>query len=160
MCLLPDNAYDPDVNAKQFWIDKTVIKNENCLTFMDNGNGMDYETMHKMLRYLHHHIIDSAVIDMFTTEFYFSPPALASLTKWPRVARHPLACMATVSSLDRCVLAKTLLSSPSPRVFAALGCFHRRTCRRFRPSKFLYLLSVLKKVDLINISFTHSETAQ
>lgn len=49
-CLFPDNAYDPDVNAKQFWIDKTVIKTKDCLTFMDNGNGMDYDMMHKMLR--------------------------------------------------------------------------------------------------------------
>lgn len=51
MCLLIDNAYDPDVNAKQFWIDKTVVHGQDCLSFMDNGNGMDYETMHKMLRY-------------------------------------------------------------------------------------------------------------
>ncbi|KAK2839889.1 hypothetical protein Q5P01_013629 [Channa striata] len=48
---LIDNAYDPDVSAKQFWIDKTVIKGEECLTFMDNGNGLDHETMHKMLSF-------------------------------------------------------------------------------------------------------------
>ncbi|XP_047456974.1 MORC family CW-type zinc finger protein 3-like isoform X2 [Mugil cephalus] len=48
---LIDNAYDPDVNASQFWIDKTVIKDEECLTFMDNGNGLDYETMHKLLSF-------------------------------------------------------------------------------------------------------------
>uniref|UniRef100_A0A8C7YKN2 Uncharacterized protein n=1 Tax=Oryzias sinensis TaxID=183150 RepID=A0A8C7YKN2_9TELE len=48
---LIDNAYDPDVSAKQFWIDKTMIKENLCLTFMDNGNGLDHETMHKMLRY-------------------------------------------------------------------------------------------------------------
>ena len=47
----PDNAYDPDVNAKQFWIDKTQFKGQDCLIFMDNGNGLDYEKMHKMLRY-------------------------------------------------------------------------------------------------------------
>uniref|UniRef100_A0A3Q3J8R7 Histidine kinase/HSP90-like ATPase domain-containing protein n=1 Tax=Monopterus albus TaxID=43700 RepID=A0A3Q3J8R7_MONAL len=46
-----DNAYDPDVSAKQFWIDKTVVGDQECLTFMDNGNGLDNETMHKMLRY-------------------------------------------------------------------------------------------------------------
>lgn len=51
MFLLTDNAYDPDVNAKQFWIDKTVIKGQECLTFMDNGNGLDHDMMHKMLRY-------------------------------------------------------------------------------------------------------------
>lgn len=127
LCLLPDNAYDPDVNAKQFWIDKSVIKYEDCLTFMDNGNGMDYETMHKMLRYTHRHNIEGAVIDMFTWELFFCLPASATAIKWPRVARHPLASMAMVSSLDPCVLAKMSLSSPSPRSFAVLECFHRRT---------------------------------
>ncbi|MCI4378211.1 hypothetical protein PGIGA_G00213220 [Pangasianodon gigas] len=46
-----DNAYDPDVSATQFWIDKTVIKDLDCLIFMDNGNGMDYDEMHKMLSF-------------------------------------------------------------------------------------------------------------
>uniref|UniRef100_A0A3Q2CT21 MORC family CW-type zinc finger 3a n=1 Tax=Cyprinodon variegatus TaxID=28743 RepID=A0A3Q2CT21_CYPVA len=48
---LIDNAYDPDVSAKRFWIDKTVVKDEVCLSFMDNGNGLDHETMHKMLSF-------------------------------------------------------------------------------------------------------------
>nr|XP_033473928.1 MORC family CW-type zinc finger protein 3a [Epinephelus lanceolatus] len=48
---LIDNAYDPDVNAKQFWIDKTVVQGQDCLSFMDNGNGLDNETMHKMLSF-------------------------------------------------------------------------------------------------------------
>ncbi|XP_067459824.1 MORC family CW-type zinc finger protein 3a isoform X1 [Thunnus thynnus] len=48
---LIDNAYDPDVSAKQFWIDKTMINKEECLSFMDNGNGLDHETMHKMLSF-------------------------------------------------------------------------------------------------------------
>ncbi|XP_062861509.1 MORC family CW-type zinc finger protein 3-like [Trichomycterus rosablanca] len=48
---LIDNAYDPDVKAKQFWIDKTVVKGQDCLTFMDNGAGMDYDKMHKMLSF-------------------------------------------------------------------------------------------------------------
>uniref|UniRef100_A0A3P9AXV4 Morc S5 domain-containing protein n=1 Tax=Maylandia zebra TaxID=106582 RepID=A0A3P9AXV4_9CICH len=48
---LIDNAYDPDVSAKQFWIDKTVVKGEECLSFMDNGNGLDNKTMHKMLSF-------------------------------------------------------------------------------------------------------------
>lgn len=47
---LPDNAYDPDVNAKQIWIDKTVINDRICLTFTDNGNGMTADKLHKMLR--------------------------------------------------------------------------------------------------------------
>ncbi|XP_054643460.1 MORC family CW-type zinc finger protein 3a isoform X2 [Dunckerocampus dactyliophorus] len=48
---LIDNACDPDVQAKQFWIDKTVIKGHECLSFMDNGNGLDHEAMHKMLSF-------------------------------------------------------------------------------------------------------------
>ncbi|KAF7663057.1 hypothetical protein LDENG_00219530 [Lucifuga dentata] len=48
---LIDNAYDPDVNAKQFWIDKTVIKGKECLSFVDNGSGLDHEKMHKMLSF-------------------------------------------------------------------------------------------------------------
>ncbi|KAK7154228.1 hypothetical protein R3I94_007552 [Phoxinus phoxinus] len=48
---LIDNAYDPDVSAKQFWIDKTAIRGHDCLIFMDNGAGMDYDKMHKMLSF-------------------------------------------------------------------------------------------------------------
>uniref|UniRef100_A0A667WHD8 Morc S5 domain-containing protein n=1 Tax=Myripristis murdjan TaxID=586833 RepID=A0A667WHD8_9TELE len=48
---LIDNAYDPDVSAKQFWIDKTVIKGQDCLTFVDNGNGLTYEAMLKMFSF-------------------------------------------------------------------------------------------------------------
>ncbi|CAI5772577.1 family CW-type zinc finger 3 isoform X1 [Podarcis lilfordi] len=48
---LIDNAYDPDVNAKQMWIDKTVINENTCLTFMDNGNGMNADKLHKMLSF-------------------------------------------------------------------------------------------------------------
>ncbi|XP_030622888.1 MORC family CW-type zinc finger protein 3-like [Chanos chanos] len=48
---LIDNAYDPDVRAKNFWIDKKVIKEKICLTFRDNGVGMDYEKMYKMLSF-------------------------------------------------------------------------------------------------------------
>ncbi|XP_029386159.1 MORC family CW-type zinc finger protein 3a isoform X1 [Echeneis naucrates] len=48
---LIDNAFDPDVRAKQFWIDKTCIKNEQCLSFMDNGNGLNCGAMHKMLSF-------------------------------------------------------------------------------------------------------------
>ncbi|XP_075767763.1 MORC family CW-type zinc finger protein 3 isoform X1 [Pelodiscus sinensis] len=48
---LIDNAYDPDVNAKQIWIDKTVINGNICLTFTDNGNGMTSEKLHKMLSF-------------------------------------------------------------------------------------------------------------
>ncbi|XP_061697789.1 MORC family CW-type zinc finger protein 3a isoform X2 [Syngnathoides biaculeatus] len=50
---LIDNAYDPDVLANAFWIDKTVVKGHDCLSFMDNGNGLDHEGMHKMLREEH-----------------------------------------------------------------------------------------------------------
>ncbi|XP_026997700.2 MORC family CW-type zinc finger protein 3-like isoform X2 [Tachysurus fulvidraco] len=48
---LIDNAYDPDVSAKHIWIDKTAIKDQDCLIFMDNGKGMDYDKMHKMLSF-------------------------------------------------------------------------------------------------------------
>ncbi|KAI5106911.1 MORC family CW-type zinc finger protein 3 [Silurus meridionalis] len=48
---LHDNAYDPDVSAQHFWIDKTEFKGQDCLIFMDNGKGMDYDTMHKMLSF-------------------------------------------------------------------------------------------------------------
>lgn len=48
---LIDNAYDPDVNAKQMWIDQTVIKGNVCLTFTDNGNGMNADKLHKMLSF-------------------------------------------------------------------------------------------------------------
>ncbi|NWV73955.1 MORC3 protein, partial [Dasyornis broadbenti] len=48
---LIDNAYDPDVSAKQIWIDKTVISDNICLTFTDNGNGMNAEKLHKMLSF-------------------------------------------------------------------------------------------------------------
>ncbi|TMS06656.1 MORC family CW-type zinc finger protein 3 [Larimichthys crocea] len=48
---LIDNAYDPDVSAKQFWIDKTVVNGQECLSFMDNGYGLDHDTMHKMLSF-------------------------------------------------------------------------------------------------------------
>nr|XP_003219065.1 PREDICTED: MORC family CW-type zinc finger protein 3 isoform X1 [Anolis carolinensis] len=48
---LIDNAYDPDVNAKQMWIDQTVINGNVCLIFMDNGNGMNADKLHKMLSF-------------------------------------------------------------------------------------------------------------
>ncbi|KAI1885223.1 hypothetical protein AGOR_G00217960 [Albula goreensis] len=48
---LIDNAYDPDVRAKQFWIDWTRINGRDCLTFMDNGAGMTRNRMHKMLSF-------------------------------------------------------------------------------------------------------------
>ncbi|XP_034091014.1 MORC family CW-type zinc finger protein 3-like isoform X1 [Gymnodraco acuticeps] len=48
---LIDNAYDPDVNAKQFWIDKIVVKDKDCLSFMDNGYGLDKDKIHKMLSF-------------------------------------------------------------------------------------------------------------
>ncbi|XP_063744000.1 MORC family CW-type zinc finger protein 3a isoform X2 [Eleginops maclovinus] len=48
---LIDNAYDPDVNAKQCWINKTVVQKKDCFSFMDNGNGLDNEKMHKMLSF-------------------------------------------------------------------------------------------------------------
>lgn len=40
------------MSAKQIWIDKTVINDTICLTFTDNGNGMNAEKLHKMLRWI------------------------------------------------------------------------------------------------------------
>ncbi|KAG5835002.1 hypothetical protein ANANG_G00267490 [Anguilla anguilla] len=48
---LIDNAYDPDVDAKHIWIDWTKIKDLDCLTFTDDGAGMDFDEMHKMLSF-------------------------------------------------------------------------------------------------------------
>ncbi|CAL8236154.1 unnamed protein product [Arctogadus glacialis] len=48
---LIDNAYDPDVNAKQIWIDKTKIRDMECLTFRDDGNGLSSDLMHHMLSF-------------------------------------------------------------------------------------------------------------
>lgn len=45
-----DNAYDPDVNASQLWIDKYNISNKICLSFVDNGNGMEPDKLLRMLR--------------------------------------------------------------------------------------------------------------
>jgi hypothetical protein len=47
-----DNAYDPDVSASELWIDKRNINKKECLTFVDNGNGMNQEKLYKMLRYM------------------------------------------------------------------------------------------------------------
>eukprot|EP00105_Crassostrea_gigas_P033933 XP_019918081.1 PREDICTED: MORC family CW-type zinc finger protein 3-like isoform X1 [Crassostrea gigas] len=46
-----DNAYDPDVNASELWIDKRDINGKTCLTFTDNGNGLVQEKLHKMLSF-------------------------------------------------------------------------------------------------------------
>ncbi|XP_074551704.1 MORC family CW-type zinc finger protein 3-like [Halichoeres trimaculatus] len=48
---LIDNAYDPDVRAKAIWIDVLMLRGQQVLSFMDNGNGLTYETMHKMLSF-------------------------------------------------------------------------------------------------------------
>ncbi|XP_033741288.1 MORC family CW-type zinc finger protein 3-like isoform X2 [Pecten maximus] len=48
---LIDNAYDPDVNAKKLHIDKRQIDGVTCLTFVDDGNGMDPETLHNMMSF-------------------------------------------------------------------------------------------------------------
>ncbi|KAK1802827.1 hypothetical protein P4O66_021362, partial [Electrophorus voltai] len=45
------NAYDPDVRAKQFWVDWTRIKGLDCLSFMDNGEGMTRARLYKMLSF-------------------------------------------------------------------------------------------------------------
>ncbi|XP_031752418.1 MORC family CW-type zinc finger protein 3 isoform X1 [Xenopus tropicalis] len=46
---LIDNAFD--VRAQQIWIDKTVIKSQLCLTFTDNGSGMNMDELYNMLSF-------------------------------------------------------------------------------------------------------------
>ncbi|XP_021365556.1 MORC family CW-type zinc finger protein 3-like isoform X5 [Mizuhopecten yessoensis] len=48
---LIDNAYDPDVKAKELRISKRQIQGKVCLTFVDNGNGMTPETLHNMMSF-------------------------------------------------------------------------------------------------------------
>ena len=45
-----DNAYDSGVSASELHIDKEDINGKPCLTFTDNGSGMDPEHLEKMLR--------------------------------------------------------------------------------------------------------------
>ncbi|XP_078698679.1 MORC family CW-type zinc finger protein 3-like [Branchiostoma floridae x Branchiostoma belcheri] len=48
---LIDNAYDPDVAARQLFIDMENISETTCLTFTDNGAGMTPDKLHKMLSF-------------------------------------------------------------------------------------------------------------
>ncbi|XP_016415599.1 MORC family CW-type zinc finger protein 3-like [Sinocyclocheilus rhinocerous] len=48
---LIDNSYDPDVRARQIWIDWTRIRGLDCLSFMDNGEGLTRARLHKMLSF-------------------------------------------------------------------------------------------------------------
>ncbi|XP_033106039.1 MORC family CW-type zinc finger protein 3-like [Anneissia japonica] len=48
---LIDNAYDPDVNASSMYIDYEEINGKPCLTFTDDGSGLDVPKMHKMLSF-------------------------------------------------------------------------------------------------------------
>ncbi|XP_035686349.1 MORC family CW-type zinc finger protein 3-like [Branchiostoma floridae] len=48
---LIDNAYDPDVAARQLFIDMEKIGETQCLTFTDNGAGMTPDKLHKMLSF-------------------------------------------------------------------------------------------------------------
>ncbi|XP_070205898.1 MORC family CW-type zinc finger protein 3-like [Littorina saxatilis] len=48
---LVDNAYDPDVAARELWIDKEMISGKPCLVFTDNGKGMDSATLYKMMSF-------------------------------------------------------------------------------------------------------------
>ncbi|XP_051275480.1 MORC family CW-type zinc finger protein 3 [Dicentrarchus labrax] len=48
---LIDNASDPGVSAKQFWIDVVEEASHLCLTFTDNGSGMTPNKLHKMLSF-------------------------------------------------------------------------------------------------------------
>ena len=45
-----DNAYDPDVNARQLSIDMRELKGQPILTLTDNGSGMTPDNLYKMVR--------------------------------------------------------------------------------------------------------------
>ena len=45
-----DNAYDPDVCASKLDINYESFANHPCLTLTDDGNGLDADGMHRMLR--------------------------------------------------------------------------------------------------------------
>ncbi|XP_059150190.1 MORC family CW-type zinc finger protein 3-like isoform X2 [Physella acuta] len=51
MAELIDNAYDPDVGAKKLQIDKMERDGQLCLTFQDDGNGMDFKKLHQLLSF-------------------------------------------------------------------------------------------------------------
>ncbi|KAM9804839.1 LOW QUALITY PROTEIN: MORC family CW-type zinc finger protein 3a [Neosynchiropus ocellatus] len=82
---LIDNAYDPDVGAKQFWIDKTVVHGQECLSFMDNGNGLNHDTMHKMLRYF-----SRSPAPPVRVLIRFSPPSFGYSDKTVVNGVHPI----------------------------------------------------------------------
>jgi hypothetical protein len=48
---LIDNSYDPDVGAKTLGIDAVEINNVKCLTFKDDGAGLDLDGLHRMLSF-------------------------------------------------------------------------------------------------------------
>nr|XP_055034683.1 MORC family CW-type zinc finger protein 3 [Misgurnus anguillicaudatus] len=48
---LIDNASDPGVTAKNIWIDVLTVRDQLCLSFMDNGSGMTPSRLHKMLSF-------------------------------------------------------------------------------------------------------------
>ncbi|RXN28399.1 MORC family CW-type zinc finger 4-like protein [Labeo rohita] len=48
---LIDNASDPGVTAKNIWIDVVTVRDQLCLSFMDNGSGMTPNKLHKMLSF-------------------------------------------------------------------------------------------------------------
>ncbi|RUS70389.1 hypothetical protein EGW08_021849 [Elysia chlorotica] len=48
---LIDNAYDPDVNAEEFWIDKVDYEGSPCLMFKDNGSGISPDKFLKMFSF-------------------------------------------------------------------------------------------------------------
>jgi hypothetical protein len=50
---LIDNAYDPDVNARELRIELKpfTVAGMYCFTFTDDGNGMNADSLHKMLSF-------------------------------------------------------------------------------------------------------------
>lgn len=50
LIFLIDNAYDPDVNASQLFIDVGLSNGQHSLVFTDNGSGMLPDQLYKMVR--------------------------------------------------------------------------------------------------------------
>uniref|UniRef100_A0A9J8B713 Zgc:152774 n=1 Tax=Cyprinus carpio carpio TaxID=630221 RepID=A0A9J8B713_CYPCA len=60
---LIDNASDPGVTAKNIWIDVVTVREQLCLSFMDNGSGMTPNKLHKMLRCVKTDTNDASSLD-------------------------------------------------------------------------------------------------
>lgn len=168
---LLDNAYDPDVSARQFWIDKTRIRDQDCLTFMDNGAGMDYDKMYKMLRWVRiqtnmlsyvsyfcqiFQLVQKVVIYMYWCTYrllFLSLLVSASVIRWQKMAMFLSASMAMDLNLAPCAWEKMPLCFQRTESLCVWACCPRRTFKRFWQKTSLYQLWRLNGFES-QISFT------